>query len=267
MSNRVRLEMHGSVARVTLTRADKHNGMDMAMLDEVRAAARRLKKDRRVRAVILHGDGPSFCAGLDVKSLFGDKRAIALGLAAVRSPFRNRFQDWSMAWREVPVPVIACIHGNCFGAGLQLALGADIRIATPDAKLSVMESKWGLIPDMGGPTLLRELVRIDVAKELAMTGRVLTGQQAHALGLVGHLGDAPLEHAERLVLEFEARSPDAVAAAKLVMQDAWHRNESGALAAERRWQRPLLGSRQQRIAVTRNLEKKDLPYGPRRVGA
>ena len=165
MTNRVRVEMHGTVARVTLTRADKHNGMDMAMLEAVRAAARRLKKDRRVRAVVLHGDGPSFCAGLDVKSVFGSKRAAAKGFAALWSPVRNRFQDWSMAWREVPVPVIACVHGNCFGAGIQLALGADIRIATPDAKISVMESKWGLIPDMGGAALLRELVPLDVAKD------------------------------------------------------------------------------------------------------
>jgi enoyl-CoA hydratase/carnithine racemase len=266
MTDRVRVQMHGTVARVTLTRADKHNGMDMAMLEAVRAAARRLRKDRRVRAVILHGEGPSFCAGLDVKSLFGDRKALALGLAALRSPVRNRFQDWSMAWREVPVPVIACVHGNCFGAGIQLALGADLRIATPDAQLSVMESKWGLIPDMGGPTLLRELVPIDVAKELAMTGRILTGAQAHALGLVTHLDADPLAHAERLVTEIETRSPDAVAAAKLLMQQAWDGSERGALAAERRCQRRLLGSRQQRIAVARNLEKKDLPYGPRRLG-
>jgi enoyl-CoA hydratase/carnithine racemase len=267
MSNRVRVEMHGTVARVTLTRADKHNGMDMAMLEAVRAAARRLKKDRRVRAVVLHGEGPSFCAGLDVKSVFGSKSAAAKGFAALWSPVRNRFQDWSMAWRDVPVPVIACVHGNCFGAGIQLALGADIRIATPDAKISVMESKWGLIPDMGGAALLRELVPLDVAKELAMTGRVLSGVEAEALGLVTHVSEQPLAQADRLVLEIEARSPDAVAAAKFLMQAAYGSTESGALAAERRWQRQLLGSRNQRIAVARNLEKKDVPYGPRRVGA
>jgi enoyl-CoA hydratase/carnithine racemase len=266
MTNRVRVEMHGSVARVTLTRADKHNGMDMPMLEAVRGAARRLKRDRRVRAVVLHGDGPSFCAGLDVKAVFGDKRAAAKGFAALWSPVRNRFQDWSMAWREVPAPVIACIHGNCFGAGIQLALGADLRIATPDSKISVMEAKWGLVPDMGGAALLRELVPIDVAKELAITGRVLSGAQAHALGLVTHVSDDPLAHADRLALEIETRSPDSVAAAKFLLQDAFGPGESEALAAERKWQRRLLGSRNQRIAVARNLEQKDLPYGPRRVG-
>lgn len=265
MSNRVHLEVKGSLATVTLTRADKHNGMDLPMLEAVRGAAAQLRKDKRVRAVILRGDGPSFCAGLDFKSVMGNATAAAKGFAALWSPVRNRFQDWSMAWREVPAPVIACVHGNCFGAGIQLALGADIRIATPDAKLSVMESKWGLIPDMGGAALLRELVPLDLAKELAMTGRVFSGAEAHALGLVSHLAEDPLDAAHKLAAEIETRSPDAVAAAKFLMQEAWGTGESGALAAERRWQRKLLGSRNQRIAVARNLEKKDLPFGPRRV--
>ncbi|HUR40220.1 MAG TPA: crotonase/enoyl-CoA hydratase family protein [Verrucomicrobiae bacterium] len=267
MSERVRIEMRGAVAQVTLTRADKHNGMDLDMLEAVRGAAKRLKKNRAVRAVILAGDGPSFCAGLDVKAVFGSKKAAAMGFAALWSPVRNRFQDWSMAWREVPAPVIACVHGNCFGAGIQLSLGADIRIATPDAKLSVMEAKWGLIPDMGGAALLRELVPIDVAKELAMTGRVLNGVEAHALGLVSHVSENPLAHAETLAAELQTRSPDAVAAAKFLLQTAFGGGEATALAAERRWQRRLLGSRNQRIAVARNLERKDLPYGPRRIGA
>lgn len=267
MSERVRIEMRGAVAQVTLTRADKHNGMDLDMLEAVRGAAKRLKKNRAVRAVILAGDGPSFCAGLDVKAVFGSKKAAAMGFAALWSPVRNRFQDWSMAWREVPAPVIACVHGNCFGAGIQLAFGADIRIATPDAKLSVMEAKWGLIPDMGGAALLRELVPIDVAKELAMTGRVLNGVEAHALGLVSHVSENPLAHAETLAAELQTRSPDAVAAAKFLLQTAFGGGEATALAAERRWQRRLLGSRNQRIAVARNLERKDLPYGPRRIGA
>jgi enoyl-CoA hydratase/carnithine racemase len=267
MSERIKVEVRGTLATVTLTRADKHNGMDMAMLDAVRGAAVQLRKDKRVRAVILRGDGPSFCAGLDVKSVFGSAKAAATGFAALWSPVRNRFQDWSMAWREVPAPVIACIHGNCFGAGIQLALGADIRIATPAAKISIMAAKWGLIPDMGGAALLRELVPLDLAKELSMTGRIISGADAHALGLVSHLAADPVAAAHALAAEIETRSPDAVAAAKFLMQQAWSSGESGALAAERRWQRQLLGKRNQRIAVARNLEKKDLPYGPRRIGA
>ncbi len=264
MTHRVRIERNGLVARVTLARPDKHNGMDFPMLAAVRAAARQLSRDRTLRAVILAGDGPSFCAGLDVRSVFGDRRAMATGLAALWSPVRNRFQDWSMAWRGLPVPVIAAIHGNCFGAGLQLALGADIRIATPEAQLSVMEAKWGLVPDMGGSALLRELVRIDVAKELAMTGRIISGSEALGLGLVSHVTADPLARAQALAAEVEARSPDAVAAAKLLMQESWHAGEAAALAAERKWQRRVLGRDNQRIATRRNSGKPAEPWRPRR---
>jgi enoyl-CoA hydratase/carnithine racemase len=171
-----------------------------------------------------------------------------------------------MAWRDLPVPVIAAVHGHCFGAGLQLALGADIRVATPDAKISVMEAKWGLVPDMGGPALLRELVGIDVAKELAMTGRVLTGIEAHPLGLVTHVSESLLDHAQALAEEIATRSPDAVAAAKFLLQEAWHGSERRALAAERKWQRRVIGRGNQRIAIKRNLEKSEQPYLPRRLG-
>jgi enoyl-CoA hydratase/carnithine racemase len=170
-----------------------------------------------------------------------------------------------MAWRELPVPVVAAIHGNCFGAGLQLALGADIRIATADAQVSVMESKWGLVPDMGGTALLRELVGLDVAKELTMTGRILTGAQAHALGLVTHVSADPVAHARRLAGEIATRSPDAVAAAKMLLQESWNGGGRAALRAERKWQRRIFGGTNQRIAVKRNLENSVEPYGPRRI--
>lgn len=267
MNDRVRVDCDGPVARVTLTRADRHNGMDFPMLDGVRAASRRLRRDRNVRAVILKGDGPSFCAGLDVKSVLGKPGVRLIALAALCSPVRNCFQEWSLGWRDVPAPVIAAIHGNCFGAGLQLALGADIRIAMPDAKISVMEAKWGLIPDMGGTVLLRELVPIDVAKELTMTGRTLTGIEAHALGLVTHVSQDPVAHAEALAAEIATRSPDSVAASKFLLQEAWSRGTYRALAAERKWQRCVIGRKNQGIAVRRNLEKTDVPFEPRRIGS
>lgn len=265
MGERVGITVEGGIATVTLLRADKHNGMDMPMLEAVRAAARRLARDRSVRAVILRGDGPSFCAGLDVKAVFGDKRTAALGFAALLSPTRNRFQDWSMLWREVPAPVIACIQGNCFGAGIQLALGADIRIARPDARVSIMEAKWGLVPDMGGAALLRELLPVDVAKELTFTGRIVSGEQAHALGLVTHVADDPLAQARELCAEIATRSPDSVAAAKRLLHEAWNSGEAGALRAERRWQRRVLGGVNQRIAVKRNTGHPETPYRARRL--
>ena len=266
MNDRVRLEIANGLATVTLTRAEKHNGIDFEMIDAVLGAIRKLRRAREVRAAIIHGEGPSFCAGLDFKGVFAKPVKAAVGFSALWSPVRNKFQDWSMGWRDLPFPVIAAVHGNCFGGGLQLALGADIRIAAPDAKISVMESKWGLIPDMGGATLLRELVGIDVAKELCFTSRVLNGEEAYALGLVSHVSAAPLEQAQLLAAEIMTRSPDAVASAKFLLQRAWNSGESATLAQERRYQRKLLGSRNQRIAVERNMKKADRPFAPRRIG-
>lgn len=267
--DRVTTEIQDGLARVRLARPEKHNGMDFAMLQGVIEACRSLRRDRTVRAAILAGDGPSFCAGLDFKTVLSKPISAAAGYAKLWKPTRNDFQAWSMAWRELPFPVIAAVHGNCFGAGIQLALGADIRIATPDAKLSVMEAKWGLIPDMGGAALLRELVPLDVAKELCFTGRVLSGTDAHRLGLVTHVDADPLAAAEKLAAEIIARSPDAIAAGKFLLQQAWHDDEAGALSFERHWQRRLMGRANQRIAVNNNLSREakghPKPYRPRSV--
>ena len=266
MSERVRISSEGHVGYLTLTRPDKHNGMDGEMLAAVVAAQGELRKRRELRALVIHGDGPSFCAGMDFKSVLGDKLTFTRMYMELWTGRKNLFQKWSMGFRDLGIPVIAAVHGNCFGAGIQLALGADIRIATPDAQISIMESKWGLIPDMGGITLLRELVRIDVAKELAMTGRIVSGAEAHALGLVTHVSADPLAHARALAAEVATRSPDAVAAAKLALQEAWLTSERDALGSERRWQRRLIGFKNQRIAVKRNQKKEELPYVPRRIG-
>jgi enoyl-CoA hydratase/carnithine racemase len=269
MNDRVRVTVEGAIAHVVLNRPEKHNGVDFEMLRAVLAAQERLRGARDVRAVIVRGEGPSFCAGLDFKSVLARPVEAAAMTAQLWSPRMNRFQAWSMGWRRLGVPVIAVVHGSCFGAGIQLALGADLRIATPSAQLSIMESKWGLVPDMGGPTLLRELVPIDVAKELAMTGRILSGTAAKALGLVTHVSDDPLAHALGIAAEIETRSPDAVAATKHLLHDAWGASGHGALAAERKWQRRLVGTKNQRIARERNQarhQKKDeTPYAPRRI--
>lgn len=265
--DRVEVDITDGIARVRLARPEKHNGMDFEMLRGVIEACRSLRRDRTIRVAILSGEGPSFCAGLDFKTVLAQPVKAAAGYAKLWKPTRNDFQTWSMGWRELPIPVIAAIHGNCFGAGIQLALGADIRIATPDAKLSVMEAKWGLIPDMGGAALLRELVRIDVAKELCFTGRMLSGNEALALGLVTRIDADPLAAAERLAAEIITRSPDAVAAGKLLLQQAWHDDEAGALGFERQWQRRLMAHANQRIAVANNMQRDGAPrpYKPRSV--
>jgi enoyl-CoA hydratase/carnithine racemase len=265
-SDRVRITYEGATAFVALHRPDKHNGVDFPMLRAVLAAQTTLRERRDVRAIVLHGLGPSFCAGLDFKSVLAKPAEATLMATQLVWPQRNEFQKWSMGWRELGVPVVAVVHGSAFGAGLQLALGADIRIAAPDAKLSLLEAKWGLVPDMGGPTLLRELLPIDMAKELTMTGRIVDAEEGKALGLVTHVSEDPMAHARRLVAEIEARSPDAVAAGKFLLQEAWSASEHGALAAERRWQRRVIGRENQRIAVTNNQKREGRPFARRRVG-
>lgn len=263
MSDRVLVQVDNEIAYVRLNRPDKHNGMDLEMLKGVIAAQKKIRKMKSIRAAVLVGEGPSFCAGLDFKSVLANPVTAFTSYMKLWSLFRNDFQTWSMGWREVGVPVIAVMHGNCFGAGLQLALGADIRICHPQAKISMMEAKWGLVPDMGGAALMRELMAIDVAKELTLTGRILQADEAKQIGLVTHVSDSPEEKARELISEIVTRSPDAVAAGKYLLQDAWRVLDSSALKAERLWQRRLLGNKNQKISVERNQKKEAIPFQER----
>jgi enoyl-CoA hydratase/carnithine racemase len=207
-----------------------------------------------VRAVVLHGAGRSFCSGLDFGAV-----AAAGGLEALSDPLKeqppNYFQRIAYGWIETPVPVIAAIHGNCLGGGLQIALGADIRIATPDAKLSVMEGKWGLIPDMAITQTLTRLVGIDVAKELTFTARVFSGEEADRLGVVTRLSDDPVGAAVLLAREIATRSPDAVRRAKRLFDDAWTGTAAETLALEAKLQGELIGTPNQIAAVTAAVTK------------
>jgi enoyl-CoA hydratase/carnithine racemase len=250
INERVRLEVEGGRATLLLTRGEKHNGVDPTMLRGVLAAQRAVKQRREVRVLLVRGEGPSFCAGIDAKQFFVPSLRTAAWLSQLWWPTRNWFQAWSMGFRALGIPVLAAIQGNCFGAGIQLALGADIRFAAPDARISIMESRLGLVPDMGGPTLLRELIPLDVAKELTFTGRVLSGVEAHALGLVTHVADDPAQAALALADEILARSPDAIAAGKFLLQRAWSRDEGRALGLERKYQRRVFGRDNQRRALT-----------------
>src|SRR4051795_9735706 len=210
---RVRIEVEDHVAVVSLNRPDKHNALDGASFAGTLAAAEEVAETPGVRAVVLHGNGKSFCSGLDVASLMSGP--ISLDDILQRNGRRaNVAQRACTDWIALPMPIIAAIHGNCFGGGLQIALGADIRFAAPDTKLSVMESKWGLVPDMGITSTLPRLVPIDVAKELTFTARVLSGVEAAELGLVTHVAGDPLAAATALAREIAARSPDAIRAAK-----------------------------------------------------
>jgi enoyl-CoA hydratase/carnithine racemase len=238
-----------------MTRGEKHNALDVAMFDGLIGAAEELAGTSGVRAAVLHGEGPSFCSGLDVMSLMAaapDGDGVA---DAISGQVPNWFQRAAFDWIRLPVPVIAAVHGNCFGGGLQIALAADIRIATPDARLSVMEIKWGLIPDMSITRTLPRLVGIDVAKELTYTGRVFSGEEAAALGVVTHVSDDPLASAQELAGEIATRSPDAVRGAKRLLDESWTAPAEHTLALEAELQRTLIGSPNQLAAVTAGMTK------------
>jgi enoyl-CoA hydratase/carnithine racemase len=257
---RVRIEIDDHVALVTLARPEKHNALDLAMFEAIIAAAGQLTGESGVRAVVLHGDGPSFCSGIDLMSLVGGDA----GLDGLTSPLRDHSPNWfqraAYDWISLPVPVIAALHGNCLGGGLQIALGADIRIATPDARLSVMEVKWGLVPDMSITRTLPRLVSIDVAKELTFTGRVFSGAEALELGVVTHVTDDPLALARRLAGEIAERSPDAIRGAKRLFDQAWIGPPEETLALEAEIQLGLIGSPNQLAAVTAGMAKQPAEF-------
>ncbi len=257
---RVRVGVEDHVATVTLSRPDKHNALDLAMFDGIVAAAEEVHATPGVRVVVLHGDGPSFCSGLDLASVMSEPGALDGGNTALTGPVPNRFQRVAYDWVTLPVPVIAAIHGNCLGGGLQIALGADIRIATPDARLSVMEGKWGLVPDMSITRTLPRLVGIDVAKELTFTARVLDGEEALRLGVVTRLADDPLAAAQELASEIAGRSPDAVRAAKRLFEESWTGRAEDTLRLEAELQRRLIGSPNQLAAVTAGMTRQPAQF-------
>jgi enoyl-CoA hydratase/carnithine racemase len=257
---RVRITVDDHVAVVTLVRADKHNALDVAMFEAIIAAAERLRSEPGLRAVVMHGDGPSFCSGLDVASIMSAQANGGGGFDRLTDEAPNWFQRTAYDWVRVPVPVITAIHGVCYGGGLQIALGADIRIATADARLSVMEIKWGLIPDMSITQTLPRLVGIDVAKELTYTGRVLSGDEAQSLGVVTRVADDPLAEALGLAREIASKSPDAVRAAKRLFDESWTGTAAETLALEATLQRTLIGSPNQLAAVTAGFTKQPAEF-------
>ncbi|WP_428341948.1 crotonase/enoyl-CoA hydratase family protein [Mycobacterium sp.] len=249
--DRVQIKIGASgVATVTMVRADKHNALDRAMFEGLMNAADQLAGDASVRAVVLHGEGKSFCSGLDIASFMSGQGGTGLLLERDGDRLANFAQRVTYDWSLVPAPVIAAIHGNCFGGGLQIALGADIRIAAPDAKLSIMEIKWGLVPDMAITQTLPRLVRIDVAKELTFSGRIFSGSDALAIGLVTQNSDDPLASALELAEEIAQKSPDAVRAAKRLYDETWVSDDAaGALKRESDLQAGLIGKPNQLAAV------------------
>lgn len=246
----VTCKVTGGIAEVRLARPEKLNALTLPMLHGLIGAARSLASDRSVRAVVIGANGDSFCAGLDFADTFGQRGAVVRGMWPRPLRGTNTFQEACWAWRRLPVPVIAAVQGHCFGGGVQIALGADFRITTPDAKWSVLEGKWGLIPDMSGIAALTQLVGIEQAKRLTMTAEVFSGERAHELGLVSQLSADPYAESLALAQELATRSPDALAAAKRLFETRWNSSPRRTFARERWEQVRLLRGRNAQIART-----------------
>lgn len=256
MSDPLTISIEDHVATVTLNRPDKANAVNFAMFDALGAAGRELAANRSVRAVVLAGAGENFCAGIDVSLFQGGFDIGASELQPAADSPANRFQSAAYVWRELPVPVICAIQGVAFGAGLQIALGADLRYARPDASLAIMEIKWGLIPDMAITTTLRDILPADKVKELAWTGRPVSGTEALSMGLVTALHDDPLAAAMATAAAVRDKSPDAIRAMKQLFNDAWRLTDAAALALEAELQLAVLGRKNQREAVMAILQKR-----------
>ena len=212
--DRVTVSIEDHVAHVLLDRADKMNALDEAMFEGIIAAGHHLHHERGVRCVVLSGAGRAFCAGLDLASMSAADRWGEGGLPERTHGNCNRPQQAAMVWRKLPMPVIAAVHGVCFGGGLQIMSGACMRIIAPDARLSIMEMRWGLIPDMGGYALWRGTVRDDVLRELTYTNREFSGEEAGRVGFATHLDADPYARAMAIATDIATKNPDAVRAAK-----------------------------------------------------
>jgi len=263
MDDRVSISVWEGVADVRLVRADKMNALDQAMFQALVDATDRLSGEKGLRAVVLSGEGKAFCAGLDMGRFAAMKESGGNGIPGgekrdltVRTHGEANFAQQAVwGWRQLPVPVIAAVHGVAFGGGFQLALGADMRFVAPDARMSIMEIKWGLVPDMAGTPILASLVRDDILRELTYSGRIFSAQEAMAYGLATRICDDPRAAALEVARDIAGKSPDAIRAAKRMLNNL-SVDPAPALLAESVEQQKLIGSANQTEAVRANLERR-----------
>ena len=254
MSDAVLIDIDGHVATVTLNRGDKMNALNSAMFQGIADAARTLRENNAVRAVVIHGSGGNFCAGLDMSmfSTFSEG-----GKLAERSHgISNLFQEVAWAWHALPVPVIAAVEGYCFGGGLQIACGADMRYVHPGCKMSILEIKWGLIPDMAGTQLWKSFVRQDLLRELTYTGESFDGERAKEYGFATRVHEDPLELARNTAAVIAAKNPDAIRANKVLINQQDPLSPEQGLLLESELQDEIIGQANQKEAVMANLEKR-----------
>jgi enoyl-CoA hydratase/carnithine racemase len=266
MSDRVSVTIDRGVADVRLNRPDKINALDPAMFTALVEAGEALKTDSSVRAVVLSGEGRGFCAGLDFASFQtmagaartdGSERLPTGSASLPPGRITNNGQHAAWVWQELAVPVIAAVHGVALGGGCQIALGADIRIVAPDARFSVLEIRWGLVPDMTGTQMLPRLVGLDVAKELTFTGRMVTGTEAVEIGLATRISEHPLDDALVLAREIAGKNPEAIRGAKSLLNMAGGVSLAEGFKAEERTIGALIGSPNQVEAVMAYFDKRE----------
>lgn len=256
MNDRVSISFENGIADVRLNRADKMNALDPAMFEGITAAIAELERMEGLRVVVLSGTGRAFCAGLDMASMASGGASKDLDIRARTHGLANIFQQVAWGWRELGVPVIAAVHGVAFGGGFQIMSGADIRIAHPETRMSIMEMKWGLVPDMAGIALWRTLVRDDVLRELTYTNREFSGEEAARLGFVTRLADDPHAEAMALAREIAGKNPHAVRCAKRLYNAAADGDAAAILLAESDEQAKVIRSPNQIEAVMANMEKR-----------
>ena len=256
-NDRIAIELgEDGVAEVRFVRGDKMNALDPEMFQRIIEAGHTLQRMKGLRAVVLSGEGRAFCAGLDLSNFAKKPPEDEPGLTERTYGNSNRPQQVAMQWRKLPVPVIAAIHGVCFGGGLQIASGADIRVVHPETRMAIMELKWGLVPDMGGYVLWRGLVRDDVLRELIYTNREFNGAEAQLLGLATYVDDNPRERALAIARQIANKNPHAIRAAKRLQAGMWDRETDAILMEESIEQHGIMRSRNQVEAVMSEMERR-----------
>jgi len=267
--DRIELNIENHVAHVVLSRADKMNALDLEMLEAIPIAGRRISAEPSVRAVVLSGDGGNFCAGLDKanfaaimenKSMLLDPENPQLVLSDRTHGLSNALQHVVWIWRRLSVPVFVAIDGVAFGGGLQIALGGDCRYATARSQFSIMEMKWGLIPDMGSTQIMRHLVRDDVIRELTYTAKIFGAEQAKEWGFITDIVDDPVAHALSLAHQVVNNNPNAVRAAKRVIEASNYQSVAEGLLMESHEQDQLIGHPNQIEAVMSQFQKRKPEY-------
>ena len=271
MQQRIRVTLDNGVADVRLSRPDKMNALDQAMFDALIETGTTLAKTPGLRAVVISGEGRAFCAGLDMgrfaqmasgpapaqsQPKSGSADATELRLGSRSHGIANAAQYAVLVWQDIPVPVVAAVHGVAFGGGFQLALGADLRFVAPDTKMSVMEIKWGLVPDMGGMVLMPKLARADIIRELTYSGRIFSGAEAMSMGLATRLCEDPYPQAMAWARDVAGKNPDAIRADKRLMKVMEAGDAAAILRAESDEQLKLIGSPNQKEAVAANLARR-----------